>query len=304
MIFDLIRRSIGLKVSLLLAGITLITTAAVGGIIIRNQSNSLEELTIGKARASARSGALVYGRILDEGIDSSALTVGDVFDTRYEEIQGYNWNGKPKYHTRYDFYTDRTLVEVLDRYTEGDEIIGALGQDINGYIPTYATRFMQPITGDAAKDLTGNRAKAIAKYDVAKKAGANEQPSLVQDYIRDTGERMLDVSSPIYVKGKHWGAFRVIVSVAEINKRVTSLTWTLAILFGGFALLSAAIIFVMIQRSIRPLVSLTELADELSTGEHLDEPIKGKTIDEVGRMAKSLDRLRASLKSAMARLGE
>jgi len=304
MVFDLIRKSIGLKVSLLLAGITLATTAVVGMIIIRNQSASLEELTVGKARTSARSGALVYGRILDEGIDSNTISVNDAFDTRYEEIQGYNWNGKPKYHTKYDFYTDRSLVEILDRFTEGEEIVGALGQDVNGYIPTYATQFMQPITGDAAKDLVGNRAKTIAKYDVAKKAGTNELPSLVQDYIRDTGERMLDVSSPIYVKGKHWGAFRVIVSVAEINKRVASLTWTLAMLFGSFALLSAGIIFAMVQRSIRPLVSLTELADELSTGERLNEPIKGKTIDEVGRMAKSLDRLRSSLKSAMSRLGE
>lgn len=304
MVFDVIRRSIGLKVSLLLAGITLVTTTIVGAIIIRSQSISLEELTTSKAKSSARSGALVYGRILDEGIDSNTLSVSDVFDTRYELIQGYEWHGKPKYHTKYDFFTDRSLVEVLDRFTEGAEIIGALGQDVNGYIPTYATRFMQPVTGDAAKDLVGNRAKTIAKYEVAKKAGANEQPTLVQDYFRDTGERMLDVSSPIYVKGKHWGAFRVIVSVAEINKRVSSLTWTLALLFGGFAILSAAIIFAMVQRSVRPLVRLTELADELSTGERLDEPIKPKTIDEVGRMTKSLDRLRASLKSAMARLGE
>ena len=75
-------------------------------------------------------------------------------------------------------------------------------------------------------------------------------------------------------------------------------------LFGALALVSAGAIFVMIQRSIRPLVKLAELADEISTGEKLDEPIKPSTIDEVGRMTKSLDRLRASLKAAMARLGE
>ncbi len=51
-------------------------------------------------------------------------------------------------------------------------------------------------------------------------------------------------------------------------------------------------------------VALTALADDLSTGERLDEPIKPTSIDEVGRMAKSLDRLRASLKAAMSRLGE
>jgi HAMP domain-containing protein len=304
MVLDVVRRSIGLKVSLLLAVITLATTAVVGYVIIKGQTKALEELTLSKAKTSVRVGAATYGRILDEGIDNSFLTVNDVFDTKYEEIKGYNWNGKPKYHTKYDFYTDRVVIPVLDRYMESEEVSGALASDINGYIPTYATRLMQPVTGDKAKDLAGNRAKTIANYEQAKKAGANEEPILVQDYTRDTGERMWDVSSPVYVKGKHWGAFRVLVSVGQIDKRRQDLMLTMAGLFGLFAIISAGIIYAMIQRSLRPLVKLTELADELSTGERLEEPIKPTTVDEVGRMGKSLDRLRASLKSAMARLGE
>lgn len=304
MVLDVVRRSIGLKVSILLAVVTLVTTTIVGYIIVANETKAFEELTLSKAKMSARVGAQIYGRALEDGVDNNFLSINDVFDTKYEEIKGYNWNGKPKYHTKYDFYTDRVLVGTLDRFLEGDEIAGALGSDINGYIPTYATKFMQPVTGDKAKDLLGNRAKTVGNYEVAKKAGANEEAILVQAYARDTGERMWDVSSPVYVKGKHWGAFRVLVSVAEIEKRSRALALTMATMFGAFALLSAGIIFGMIQRALQPLVKLTELADELSTGERLDEPIKPTTIDEVGRMTKSLDRLRASLKSAMARLGE
>lgn len=304
MILDVVRRSIGLKVSLMLAGVTIVTTTLVGVVIIEGETKSLEALTISKAKMSARVGALIYGRILEEGIDNNFLTVSDAFDTKYEEIKGYNWNGKPKYHTKYDFYTDRAMVSVLDRFLEGEDVFGALGSDVNGYIPTYATKFMQPVTGDKAKDLVGNRAKTVGSYEVAKKAGANEEPVLVQPYLRDTGDRMWDVSSPVYVKGKHWGAFRVLVSVAEIERRRQTLVLTMVALFGAFAVLSTGIIFLMIKRSLRPLVSLTSLADELSTGERLEEPIKLGTMDEVGRMGKSLDRLRASLKSAMARLGE
>jgi HAMP domain-containing protein len=196
------------------------------------------------------------------------------------------------------------MVGILDRFMEGDEVVNALGSDINGYMPTHTTRFMKPVTGDKEKDLVGNRAKAIANYEVAKKAGASEEPILVQDYVRDTGDLMWDISSPVYVKGKHWGAFRMIISVAEVEKRRASMIITMVILFSLFVLLSATIIFLMIQRSVRPLVKLTELSDELSSGERLDEPIKPASIDEVGRMAKSLDRLRSSLKSAMSRLGE
>lgn len=304
MILDVVRRSIGLKVSLMLAGVTIVTTTLVGVVITEGETKSLEALTISKAKISARVGALIYGRILEEGIDNNFLTVSDAFDTKYEEIKGYNWNGKPKYHTKYDFYTDRAMVGVLDRFLEGEDVFGALGSDVNGYIPTYATKFMQPVTGDKAKDLVGNRAKTIGNYEVAKKAGANEEAVLIQPYVRDTGDRMWDVSSPVYVKGKHWGAFRVLISVSEIERRRQSLVLTMAALFGAFALLSTGIIFLMIRRSLSPLVKLTALADELSTGERLEEPIKLGTMDEVGRMGKSLDRLRASLKSAMSRLGE
>lgn len=304
MVLDFVRRSLGLKVSLLLAAITLVTTAVVGYLIIIQESRSLEDLTLSKAKMSARVGAQGYGHLFDEGIDNNILSVQDAFDTKYEEIKGYNWNGKPKYHTKYDFYTDRVAISFLDRFLEGDEVTAALGSDVNGYIPTHNTKGMRPVTGEKEKDIVGNRSKTIGKYEVAQKAGANELPILVQEYLRDTGERMWDVSSPIYVKGKHWGAFRMIISVVEIEKRRNALIVTLGLLFFAFALVSAGIIFVMIQRSIRPLVMLTNVADDLSTGERLDEPIKPTTIDEVGRMAKSLDRLRSSLKSAMSRLGE
>jgi HAMP domain-containing protein len=303
MILDVVRKSIGLKVSLLIAAFTVVATAAVAYVITDISTRSLEDLTLSKAKMAAHVGARMYGRVLEEGIDNNYLTVNDVFDTNYEEIKGYNWNGKPKYHTRYDFFTDRTMVSLLDRFLEGAEVTGALGTDINGYIPTYLTKFMQPVTENKEKDLTGNRAKAIGNYDVAKKAGANEEPILVQPYKRDTGERMWDVSSPIFVKGKHWGAFRMIISVVELEKQVRSLVVTMTILFGAFAIVSGVIIFALIQRSLRPLLKLTQLADEMSTGENLDERIKASSIDEVGRMARSLDRLRASLKSAMSRLG-
>lgn len=304
MVLDVIRKSIGLKVSLLLAGVTLITTALVGYVVTAQQTKSLEELTLSKAKISARVGAQAYGHLLEEGVDNNFLTVNDVFDTKREEIKGYNWNGKPKYHTKYDFYTDRVAVPLLDRFLEGEEITAAVGADKDGYVPTHNSNAMQVITGDKEKDLAGNRAKLVYTDDVAKKASANELPVLVQDYQRNTGEQMWDVSSPIYVKGKHWGAFRVIVSVSEVQKRIITLIGMLTGLFSIFAVASAGLIFFMVQKSIKPLVHLTALADELSMGERLDEPIKPSSIDEVGRMAKSLDRLRASLKSAMARIGE
>ncbi|MFZ4539178.1 hypothetical protein [Propionivibrio sp.] len=42
-----------------------------------------------------------------------------------------------------------------------------------------------------------------------RRCGEHEQPFLLQTYRRDTGEIMHDISAPVYVKGLHWGGFRI-----------------------------------------------------------------------------------------------
>jgi methyl-accepting chemotaxis protein len=43
----------------------------------------------------------------------------------------------------------------------------------------------------------------------ASAAADHEHSFLLQTYRRDTGELMHDISAPIYVKGRHWGGFRI-----------------------------------------------------------------------------------------------
>ena len=63
--------------------------------------------------------------------------------------------------------------------------------------------------GDRARDLLNNRTKRLFDDPVGKRVGAHELPALLQTYRRDTGEIMHDLSVPIYVRGRHWGGFRV-----------------------------------------------------------------------------------------------
>lgn len=304
MVFAAIRKSLSLKVSITLAVITVALTTIAAAIIINRQTRSMEELTMDKAKMSAQLGAKTYGRLLEDGVDNNYLTVQDVFDKNYMEIKGYNWNGVPRYHTKYDSYTDNVMVAFLDRFLASDDILAAIAEDTNGYVPTHNSKYMQPFTGDATKDVANNRSKRMFKDEVALKAGKSEEAVLTQPYHRDTGELAWDVSSPINVKGKHWGAFRVIVSSAQIDKKRTELIWGLVGMFTAFALVTALLIFGMLRQSMKPLVKLTNLAEEISLGEGLENPIKPQTIDEIGMMTKAVDRLRSSLKAAMARLGE
>jgi nitrate/nitrite-specific signal transduction histidine kinase len=114
---------------------------------------------------------------------------------------------------------------------------------------------------------------------------------------------MWDVSAPIYVKGKHWGGFRVAASMDRIAARQKSLILTLAGIFAIFTIVTVGAIFLLVQIAMRPVVSLTEAAKQISLGEALDEQIKPETEDEIGQLTKTIDRLRLSMKAAMQRLG-
>ncbi len=89
----------------------------------------------------------------------------------------------------------------------------AVLSDRNGYVPTHNTKYSQPLTGDAEKDKLGNRTKRIFNDPVGLGAahynGADGKGYLQQVYERDTGEKMWDISAPVFVKGKHWGGFRI-----------------------------------------------------------------------------------------------
>jgi HAMP domain-containing protein len=93
------------------------------------------------------------------------------------------------------------------------------------------------------------------------------------------------------------------VSRDSISSQQTLLLTQIALVFAGLVLITVGAIFIMVRRAMRPLRHLSETVDHISSGEDLDKPIKASSTDEVGRMARSLNRLRASLQAAMTRLG-
>jgi len=76
-------------------------------------------------------------------------------------------------------------------------------------VPTHNRRFSQPLTGNEKVDFVNNRTKRVFDDPVGKRCGTHRQPFLLQTYRRDTGEVLHDISAPIYVKGRHWGGFRI-----------------------------------------------------------------------------------------------
>jgi methyl-accepting chemotaxis protein len=154
-----------------------------------------------------RTVASEVGKVLEAAIDRGELRLEDAFDQNYVPIP----NTKPqKFKTRYDSLADRLLPPLQDSLLDEDSAITyAIACDTGGYVPTHNKCFTQPLTGDEKKDTLGNRTKRVFSDPVGKRCGAHEAPFLLQTYRRDTGEIMHDISAPIYVKGRHWGGFRI-----------------------------------------------------------------------------------------------
>ncbi len=298
-----VRSRLSVKISLKLAGVLLVLTAGAAAIITVRQTRQMEALTLEKAKLAAATGAREWGDTFDNAIDSGQLSVADVFDRNYREIKGWNWGKNAKYHTRYDSFTDRAVLVFQDKFLDQEDFIFAVGVDENGYLPTHNTIFQRPLTGVPEQDLAGNRTKRIFDDQGAGlPAAKNTEPFLVTDYRRDTGERLWDVSSPIFVKGKHWGGFRIGVSRVRIAAHQRELLLTLIPIFAIFALVTILTVFLVVQRAIRPVVALTAAAEAISVGDGLDTPIKSDEVDEIGHLTKAVERLRVSMRAAMSRL--
>jgi methyl-accepting chemotaxis protein len=166
----------------------------------------VEENLQAKGEAAAITGAREMERVLTAAVDSGRFSLADIFDENYQQIPGTD---PKKYHTKYDRYLDETIKDYQDSFLKNEMVSFAVLVDRNGYLPTHNTKFSQPLTGDYKTDLVGNRTKRIYDHDVGIKAARNLEGVLTQPYERDTGEKMLDISTPVYVKGKHWGAFRI-----------------------------------------------------------------------------------------------
>jgi methyl-accepting chemotaxis protein len=140
-------------------------------------------------------------------LSSGRLSVGQLFDTFYIPIPD---TYPQKYHTQYDTLSDEVLRPILDKYLQKDpRLVFFIAVDRNGYLPTHNTRYAQPLTGDPEIDSIKNRTKRIFNDRTGLAAARNKQEYLLQRYNRDTGEQMSDLSIPITINNRHWGAIRV-----------------------------------------------------------------------------------------------
>lgn len=116
----------------------------------------------------------------------------------------------PKFNTDWDRLSDRDLIAAEEAaLARSPMVVYAVFTDRNAYVPTHNRKFAQPLTQSPAMDLVNNRTKRMFVDAVGVAAARSEAPFLVQRYQRDTGELIMDLSVPVTVRGKHFGAVRI-----------------------------------------------------------------------------------------------
>jgi methyl-accepting chemotaxis protein len=147
----------------------------------------------------------------EAGLARGEITAAQLMDESYREIPGTD----PKqYLTDYVEFTDRILPPIQDPIQKIDpRIVFCVAWAKGGYLPTHNPNYRLPQGPDPVWNNANCRNRRLFSDRAVRKVAANSKPFLLQTYRRDMGGGnfvlMKDLSSPIYVRGRHWGAFRM-----------------------------------------------------------------------------------------------
>jgi len=155
----------------------------------------------------ARQCALQCANAIQRWISSGEITERRLFSRLYSPVP---YTDPPAFTTDYDKLAERDILPIEEAALgRSADIVFVVLVDINGYLPAHNVRYSQTPTGNMERDLLDNRTKRILCDKTGLQAARSTSPYLVQTYKRDSGETIIDLSVPVYVNGKHWGAIRI-----------------------------------------------------------------------------------------------
>ncbi|MFK7891349.1 MAG: methyl-accepting chemotaxis protein [Granulosicoccus sp.] len=148
----------------------------------------------------------------EKELDSGRITHQQLFDRTYVPIAGTD---PVQYMTGYVKMTDRVVQPVLESVLEfNSRVVFCSAIDHNGFMATNNKKYSHPQRpGQPEWNAANSRNRRLFNDRTGLACGNNTKPFLMQTYRRDMGNGnfvpMCDCSAPIFVKGRHWGGFRV-----------------------------------------------------------------------------------------------
>ena len=163
-------------------------------------------------RAAQETGAKVAAAF-EAALARGEITETDLFDEDYRQVPSSN---PPQYLTRFTEFCDRVLPPIQDPVATALKNVGAVcSVDRNGYMPSHQPQYCKPQGPDPVWNAANCRNRIKFTDRTAMAASQNRKPVLLQTFNRKMGDRtvtMKDASVPVIVRGRHWGALRVVYS--------------------------------------------------------------------------------------------
>lgn len=150
-------------------------------------------------------------RLFRDAIQQQLTTLSgqgvNIFDRNYQPMPNTN---PQKYQVTWAEpfrVACQDLLESCINDLEGCVFAVAVNED--SYLSAHNLRYSKPLTGSYDKDLIGNRTCRKFERPSELRAARNQDPLLLQTYLRDTGEILCDIAMPLTVQGRLWGNVRV-----------------------------------------------------------------------------------------------
>ncbi len=171
--------------------------------------------------------------------------------------------------------------------------IGKLGRKIETRLTVInidGTVIADSSTNPAGMDNHGTRPEVVAARTLGRGTATRFSDTL--------GEKRMYLALPVQHERHIVGYARTSLSLAEIDKRVNDVR--IAVLKGAGLVAVAALLLGLFaaRHFIRPIVSMTRVAESMSDGNY-DQRLPATRQDEIGTLAKGLNRLAASCRDRL-----
>ena len=174
---------------------------------VMNGTNKDEAAIIHKATMAAERVAVLF----EDAVSLNELTEEDLFDREHELVP----NTDPQqFIAKFTDFSDQKISPLIEEIVSSDERIAwCAATDNTAYIATNIKKVSQPQGDDPVWNMANCRNHRYFRDLTGTRVAKNQEPLLLQTYQRDMGGGvfvpMKDISSPIFVNGRHWGGFRI-----------------------------------------------------------------------------------------------
>lgn len=157
-------------------------------------------------------GARLVSEALEGAIERGETTMDALFSKDYQEIEG---SDPKQYLAGYLDVAERLLPPIQNGLLALDPRIAFCAPfTTDGYIPVHNPEYSKPQGKDPVWNAAHCRNRQFRKDAAARRAGNNASKRfLFQTYRRDMGGGksvlMKDISAPIFIRGRLWGALRM-----------------------------------------------------------------------------------------------